>query len=110
MGMDVYGKNPKSEKGECFSNSIWFWHPLAQYIEDYAPEFTLNCENWHTNDGDGLDEADSVKLADWLDKQIASGHVAGYATRPQPEWFYFDEDNVKEFAAFLRVSGGFEIC
>jgi hypothetical protein len=29
MGMDVYGKEPKSDKGEYFRNNVWWWRPLA---------------------------------------------------------------------------------
>ena len=32
MGMDVYGRRPKSERGEYFRNNIWWWHPLADFI------------------------------------------------------------------------------
>ena len=38
MGMDVYGKKPKGEKGDYFRNNVWWWRPLWQYCASSAPE------------------------------------------------------------------------
>ena len=27
MGMDVYGLEPRKEKGEYFRNNVWWWRP-----------------------------------------------------------------------------------
>lgn len=79
MGMDVYGKNPKNESGEYFRNSIWSWHPLADYILKVAPaDITNQCESWHSNDGDGLDEDASEMLAKFLRNEIRNGNAAKY--------------------------------
>ena len=32
MGMDVYGENPKNEKGEYFRNNVWWWRPLGDFV------------------------------------------------------------------------------
>lgn len=168
MGMDVYGKS-----GNYFRNSVWSWHPLAEYIQMQAPEIAANCVHWHSNDGDGLNATDATRLADFLDQELASGRTTAYAAsrkaeldalpneecqwcdgtgirtdgighemrmpqRPIPHdahdhpragqigWcngcdgkgyvrpfsasYYFDEENVREFADFCRASEGFEIC
>lgn len=108
MGMDVFGKQPRSKTGEYFRNSIWWWHPLADYILENSPqELTSKCRYWHSNDGDGLDDEDSKKLADHLQQLIDSGHTAASAGRYGR---CFSVDNVQEFADFLRDCGGFEIC
>ena len=78
MGMDVFGKAPVSTEGEYFRNSVWWWHPLAEYITDSHPDLAAACTLWHTNDGDGLDAADAVALADALTADLDSGAVALY--------------------------------
>ena len=77
MGMDVYGKNAKTEKGEYFRNNVWWWRPLASFIED-TYDVAANCEDWHSNSGFGLDEEDSVELAMLLQRDINNGVVSSY--------------------------------
>jgi hypothetical protein len=74
MGMDVYGKS-----GNYFRNNVWWWHPLADYILEIAPDVAANCKHWHTNDGDGLSADNAARLADILEAEIASGRTAEYA-------------------------------
>ena len=78
MGMDVYGKNPKNQSGEYFRNNVWWWRPLAVYVCDIAPNITKHCENWQTNDGDGLNETRSVKLAEKIKEDLKSGTASVY--------------------------------
>jgi hypothetical protein len=85
MGMDVYGKAPRSEQGKHFRNNAWWWLPLADYCCEVAPEITSKCTHWHTNDGDGLDAADAIALADALQAEINSNRAEPYARRRQSE-------------------------
>lgn len=78
MGMDVYGKNPTSETGGYFRRNVWGWRPLADLILGLCPEEAADCKYWHSNDGDGLDAAGSVKLADELQRLVDSGDVAAW--------------------------------
>lgn len=78
MGMDVYGKNPKSEAGSYFRRNVWGWHPLWDYVENQHPEIAELVEHAHSNDGDGLDEEKSVELAKLLMDDYTSGKVAEY--------------------------------
>lgn len=78
MGMDVYGKNPTAEVGMYFSASIWGWHPLAELMAALAPTQIGKITHLHTNDGDGLDAADSILLADALYAATADGQVLSY--------------------------------
>lgn len=78
MGMDVYGKNPKSEMGEYFRRNVWGWHPLWEYVEDTHPEIAELVEYAHSNDGDGLGSEDSKKLAELLLADYESGEVFRY--------------------------------
>ena len=32
MGMDIFGIEPENEKGEYFRNTVWYWHPLWNYL------------------------------------------------------------------------------
>ena len=78
MGMDVCGMKPTSKVGRYFGRPAWTWHPLADCVLALAPLEASGCRDWHCNDGDGLEAAQSVKLADKLDALIESGAVAGY--------------------------------
>lgn len=80
MGMDVYGKNPKSESGSYFRRNVWGWHPLWDYVENQHPEIAELVEYAHSNDGDGLDEEKSLELAKLLMDDYNSGRVAEYIT------------------------------
>jgi len=78
MGMDVYGKNPKSEMGEYFRRNVWGWHPLWGYVEDTHPEIAELVKYAHSNDGDGLGSEDSQKLAELLLADYESGVAFEY--------------------------------
>lgn len=75
--MDVYGKNPTTERGSYFRNNVWWWRPLWDYCEKVAPDL---CEgvSGHFNDGDGLDEDDAATLALRLFAEIETGRTAEY--------------------------------
>lgn len=85
MGMDVYGKDPASETGRYFRNNVWWWRPLANYVQDVAPDLAAKCDHWHSNDGDGLNKADSIRLADKLQLEINTGRCAAYAAAYEAE-------------------------
>ena len=121
MGVDVIGRN-----GGYFGPNWAWWHPLANYCKELAPDIASRCKSWNTNDGDGLNGADSVALADILQNEIDSGRCAKYAAFirhsvgvPYLEnntWRMgkgserpFSVTNVQEFVTFLRASGGFAI-
>jgi hypothetical protein len=81
MGMDVSGRKPTGERGEYFRSSVWWWHPLADYCQQVAPEIPRACQTWHTNDGDGLDAAGAFALAEALEKDIKAKRTDAYARR-----------------------------
>lgn len=155
MGMDVFGKNPRSERGTYFRNNIWWWHPLWSFCEQVASDLIPRTNDGHSNGGWGLGEKKSQALAARLEGLLEDGSVARYARsrtealaampdepcptcagtgrrKPVPDtgagslhcngcggkgtarpWAAnhpFDEENVREFAAFLRDCGGFKIC
>lgn len=78
MGMDVYGLNPKTDKGTYFRNNIWWWRPLANFLTETYPQLTQECKHWWSNDGDGLDSITSEKLATALYWDISKGVVQEY--------------------------------
>jgi|694.fasta_scaffold143088_3 hypothetical protein len=73
MGMDVYGNNPRSERGEYFRNNVWWWRPLAEYCENVHPDLVGDAEMWHYNDGYGLDDAGATALGQALVSDLADG-------------------------------------
>jgi hypothetical protein len=77
MGMDVYGKDAKNEKGEYFRRNVWGWRPLWNYCVDNYEDLVGEVSG-HYNDGDGLDEAGSLELAKRIKNDLASGKASEY--------------------------------
>jgi hypothetical protein len=77
MGMDVSGRNPRSEVGEYFRNNVWWWHPLWSYCQQVAPEL-CSAVAGHSNDGDGLCEQGAGALAGRLQSELDSGRCSDY--------------------------------
>lgn len=86
MGMDVYGKAPTAEEGKYFRNDHGWWGPLFAYCVEVAPEIESVCPYWYSNDGDGLDAAAAVALADKLQAEVSANRTQEFAL-----WF---ESNV----------------
>jgi hypothetical protein len=76
-----------------------------------APDICAPCRYWHSNDGDGLDAAGAAALAEVLRKEVYAGRTANYAATafPEEEDLHLFVENVTDFIAFLRKSGGFSI-
>jgi hypothetical protein len=85
MGMDVIGRAPTSERGKYFENNSSWWHPLATYCKEVAPEIARGCRHWHTNSGDGLDAAASRALAEALEAEIESGRCLDIERQAEAE-------------------------
>ena len=77
MGMDVYGKKPKSPQGEYFRNNVWYWHPLWDFCQDNFA-VARKVVNGHTNDGDGLNAADSKALGKGIFQMLNNGEAQKY--------------------------------
>jgi hypothetical protein len=78
MGMDVYGKKPKSETGEYFRNNVWWWHPLWDYCvakhgDIIGPDVA---DSGHYNSGAGLNATRSRELGEALLADIEAGITA----------------------------------
>jgi hypothetical protein len=76
--MDVYGKKPKTPKGQYFRNNIWYWHPLWDFCCESFPEITEPVKYGHTNDGDGLGSRASTKLAKGIKEMLSNGDAQKY--------------------------------
>jgi len=81
MGYDLFGVEPKNEKGEYFRNNIWWWPRLWDFCCYITPEISEEERNLgHHNDGlviregkhkaliEGLRQAlvDREKFNDWI--------------------------------------------
>lgn len=78
MGMDVYGKKPKSEVGSYFRNNVWYWHPLWDCVTHFVPDLAEKVPNAHNNSGDGLNGRDSKRLGFILKQLIDLGKIQEY--------------------------------
>ena len=79
MGFDIYGADPGTEEGKYFRNNVWWWRPLADYCLEVAPDVTVACAHWHSNDGDGLNAEGALALADALQIELDAGRTETYA-------------------------------
>ena len=80
MGMDVYGKAPKTPKGEYFRNNVWWWRPLWDYCVETADDIipTEGALAGHQNSGWGLDADGAKRLGRRLHEQLKAGHTKQY--------------------------------
>jgi hypothetical protein len=106
--MDVLGNDPSSKEGEYFCNNISWWHPLATYCCNIAPDITKYCKHWHSNDGDGLNNALSLALADRLDAELAGGRAHLYARAHHVE--HREPCRVCESTGAMRAPVGMVEC
>ena len=74
VGMDIHGK----ENGAYFRRTIWSWPSLGTALVELFPDLTAPCKHWFTNDGDGLDKEQSLKLAEAIREALAAGEVERY--------------------------------
>lgn len=85
MGMDVHGKEPTSEAGKYFGDSVWGWRPLWDYVCDIGVSVISADlhQAGHHNDGAGLDGPAARRLAQLLRIELESGRTIEYASRRQ---------------------------
>lgn len=78
MGMDVYGKNPKTEVGEYFRNNVWWWRALWNYVCGVGGLSDELRELGHSNSGGGLGAGKSKALGQELLALVENGEVHHY--------------------------------
>lgn len=85
VGVEEYLDTPVEKRpwrrdlpGRYFQTSNWGWRAMALYICTTFPEIASHCKHWQTNDGDGLNAVQSVRLADALDRVIETGALADH--------------------------------
>lgn len=118
MGMDVYGVNPTNAFGKIFRRNIWIWHPLWEYVEKEYPEISSKVKYGHSNDGDGLNEKDSVQLSILISEDLSNGKIFKYIDDQKNKYindeyrtkFIANYHDFRDFKDFLNSCGGFKIC
>jgi hypothetical protein len=85
MGMDVIGKNAKTERGEYFRRNVWGWRPLWDYALTMHGDITGKVEYGHSNDGDGLGADDAYRLGLALYDDLADGIAERYVAERNVE-------------------------
>jgi hypothetical protein len=133
MGMDVYGRAPKSDAGEYFRANVWSWRPIHELIEKtrvLPPEMVYEMS---FNDGAGPNNTQALLLADALEEMTKKmdddntfmltseidGPVAAILSQfqeqgmqivsPRGPVYQAEVSHVREFIEFCRESGGFEV-
>lgn len=75
MGVDISGKNPKTEEGDYFGLNWWGWRPINAICEmaAYDSKLKIDFEHWGSNDGKGLKtQKQCDKLADAIEQLIST--------------------------------------
>ena len=78
MGMDLFGINPKSETGQYFRNSVWWWRPLWAYVCSRVDMDEHRVDAGHLNDGTEFSEEMATVIAQHLFDDLESGAVDHY--------------------------------
>lgn len=76
MGVDISGRNPKTEEGDYFGLNWWGWRPINVICEiaAYDSKLKIDFEYWGSNDGKGLKtQKQCDKLADAIEQLISDG-------------------------------------
>ncbi len=133
MGMDVYGRKPKSDEGKYFRANIWSWRPIHELIEKanvLSPEMVADMSY---NDGagpneeqalllvaslenmiDGMDDDNTFMLSSEVDGPVAA-MIANFKEQgielvsARGPVYAANVSHVREFIEFCRESGGFEV-
>jgi len=73
MGVDISGRNPKTEEGDYFGANWWGWRPINMLCEMAAhkSKLKINFDHWGSNDGKGLrTQKQCDRLADALEEYL----------------------------------------
>ena len=86
MGMDIFGIEPENEKGEYFRNTVWYWHPLWNYLWNELDVLTPEeHREGHFNEGLIIIKEKSKAIAKKLNRLIATGETENYIEKRR-EW------------------------
>lgn len=128
MGMDLYGLNPASERGEHFRANVWQWKPLWEYTCGVAASVLTkdDCRVGQYNfspDRHEIPAPQTRAVAAILRQMIETGEAKQYQEAYRPETdttpakllaklresgpHSFNVNLVQEFAEFCEHSGGF---
>lgn len=132
MGMDVYGRNPSAECGQYFRATIWSWVPIRDLMASVCCEIVSEelLDAMAYNDGAGPDDPQVChQIADLFElelEQRPEGFVVESELRVDEKGHFVhgreigkhevtyspcitDADHVREWIAFLRHCGGFQV-
>ena len=76
MGVDISGRNPKTEEGDYFASNWWGWRPINAICQmaAYNSKLKIDFSYWGSNDGKGLKtQKQCDKLADAIEQLISDG-------------------------------------
>ena len=122
MGIDICAKKPTNkvaEGGICMSYPSW--GIVAAYVQMAAGDVSLSCKYWNSSDGDGLNKAQSLRLAKRLRKLVEldhpfqfyafldAAHIFGCNKELVSRHYRFCKKTLPMFIEFLEGCGGFTI-
>ena len=135
MGMDVYGRKPKGEAGKYFRANIWSWRPIhglvAELCGDLLDEKTLvgmgynqgagprsakvcrqmadRFDEWLEHNTEGATIDDVAMRVDASGRFVSDEELAANPSLETRSPYAVDDEDLKEWVAFLRECGGFEV-
>lgn len=108
------GLDPITEEGEHFTATTDLWFPLWSYI-------TMVCEDFLSDEEEQIGfypkqlrteipQEISIKMARLLMKEIENGNAKAFGENTFPNGdFTFSVDELRNFANFCGLSGGFKL-
>ena len=124
MGMDVYGMNPTTERGEYFRANVWSWRPIHWVMDNlktgiFDEEIS---ESMCYNDGRGLTNPNDCEEMARRIQLFIDVKMPDEATDEQHEcWdpekqvlrmdkmYSVHKSHLEEFVLFLKDCNGFEV-
>jgi len=87
MSFYLTGLKPTNVIGEVFENSIWWWHPLWNYIIDNCREFLSEEQiiGGQFNEFCKITETQAKQISNRLEQLIKIGHTKNYEIKHKQE-------------------------
>jgi hypothetical protein len=114
MSMNILGRDPKSERGQVFECTSFAWWELWTFAGKHCRSMTANDrEKGWLNQGYRISREKAERIADAVEKALPNFGVTDLVKTGKQgsikKMIKEATDLAKDFIAFARESGGFEV-